>query len=124
MNLLFALALMAPADDGPRLDALARDYWESRLLAHPEEATFLGDRRYDDRLPDISLRAIPRDRLDDGARITWGALDYEIQSGLGVLRDRVEAWIREAERNALEPAQSTTPTTRVRRRPASCGRRC
>src|SRR5262245_2248221 len=34
------------------LAALAIRYWDERLQAHPLEATDIGDRRFDDRLPD------------------------------------------------------------------------
>jgi uncharacterized protein (DUF885 family) len=38
----------------PDLERLAADYWESALEANPVGATAIGDRRYDDRLPDPS----------------------------------------------------------------------
>jgi len=36
------------------VDRLAKDYWEKRMANEPVFATALGDRRYDDRLPDIT----------------------------------------------------------------------
>jgi uncharacterized protein (DUF885 family) len=49
-----------PVDPGKRLAALAATYWDARLVADPLEATEIGDRRFDDRLPDLSPEA--RDR--------------------------------------------------------------
>jgi uncharacterized protein (DUF885 family) len=40
------------------LAALAGEYWEQRMLADPVEATLIGDRRFDDRLPDESPAAL------------------------------------------------------------------
>ncbi len=36
------------------MDVLAKDYWEERMADDPLFATLLGDRRFDDRLPDIT----------------------------------------------------------------------
>ncbi|HEY2902501.1 MAG TPA: DUF885 family protein, partial [Polyangia bacterium] len=38
--------------------ALTGEYWEQRMLADPVEATLIGDRRFDDRLPDESPAAL------------------------------------------------------------------
>ena len=57
---------------GPRetLAALASEYWEMALAWNPLMATLVGDRRYDDRMPDVSPEAFEaqRDDLDDLAR--------------------------------------------------------
>ncbi len=37
-----------------QIDKIAREYWELRLADDPVMATLLGDRRFDDRLPDIT----------------------------------------------------------------------
>jgi hypothetical protein len=37
------------------LSGLAHDYWEGGLRRNPVLATFYGDDRYNDRLPDIGL---------------------------------------------------------------------
>jgi uncharacterized protein (DUF885 family) len=46
---------------------LFSDYWEDYLRSHPEAATSLGDKRYNDRWSDLSSAAIAvslkRDRL-------------------------------------------------------------
>ena len=83
------------------LAALATEYWEKRLLADPIEATFLGDRRFDDRLPDPSpeqdrrererlaalgdrVRTIEVDKLNDADRVTRASLLGEIDNDLAV----------------------------------------
>jgi uncharacterized protein (DUF885 family) len=54
-------AAAAPsAADGKTLAALAARYWDGRLAFDPLRATDIGDRRFDDRLPDLSPEA--RDR--------------------------------------------------------------
>ena len=69
------------------LSTLAAEYWEAYLVAHPVEATIIGDRRFDDRLDDPSpqgvaarigelgafaarARALPADDLDEADRLT------------------------------------------------------
>jgi uncharacterized protein (DUF885 family) len=47
------------------LRTLCEEYWEGHLRAHPEDATMNGDRRFDDRLTDLS----PEGRAAEGARI-------------------------------------------------------
>jgi uncharacterized protein (DUF885 family) len=44
---------------------LADEYWESVLVASPSFATLLGDRRFDDRIEDISAEA------EESLRATW-----------------------------------------------------
>ncbi|HEV7762477.1 MAG TPA: DUF885 domain-containing protein [Acidimicrobiales bacterium] len=44
---------------------LADEYWESVLVASPSFATLLGDRRFDDRIEDLSAEA------EDTLRATW-----------------------------------------------------
>jgi uncharacterized protein (DUF885 family) len=46
--------MMASIKPGESLSKLAREYWEERMANEPLTATALGDRRFDDRLPDIS----------------------------------------------------------------------
>ena len=41
--------------DPESLEAIAKDYWQLKMEADPVYATVLGDRRFDDRLPDVSL---------------------------------------------------------------------
>jgi uncharacterized protein (DUF885 family) len=63
-----------PLDPPHALAALAAEYWDAHLQARPLQATEIGDRRFDDRLPDN----------------TPAARDREI-AALGALRARVAA---------------------------------
>jgi uncharacterized protein (DUF885 family) len=91
------------------LAALAAQYWEGRLVADPIEATLLGDRRFDDRMPDQTPEALEREivrlealqsrvmaldgqSLAAGDRVTWGALGGEIDSDLALRRCRLHEW--------------------------------
>ncbi len=88
-----------PADDEIR--DLAGEYWEAVLEANPTLATFLGDRRFDDRIEDLPADAEAAQRrtwLDLRERIS--AIDPDSFSGpeavtrgllLGDLTDTVEA---------------------------------
>ncbi|HEX7706985.1 MAG TPA: DUF885 domain-containing protein [Thermoanaerobaculia bacterium] len=64
--LLLATLLMSPvhADptDAQRLHELFAERWEAQLRDNPEAATYLGDRRFDDRLTDLSDAAWKRRR--------------------------------------------------------------
>jgi uncharacterized protein (DUF885 family) len=103
--------IMSPHETPTPLAGLAAQYWEGRLTADPIEATLLGDRRFDDRMPDQSPEAEERDvaRLEalqarvaalDGVvasdrvmdRVTWGALRGEIASDLALRRCRLHEW--------------------------------
>ena len=68
-SLALALALLAPqpataqqrtAPAATTLHTLLRDYWEWQLREFPERATWLGERRYNARLTDLSPEAIER----------------------------------------------------------------
>src|SRR5574341_2527139 len=89
-----------PGDPAAALAALARDYWQWQLREKPEEATTLGDHRYDDRLTDLSeesrtrrrdeVRAMQRrlETIAEGAlagddRVTWEVLRTELDQALG-----------------------------------------
>ncbi len=93
------------------LRVLADEYWDSFLQAYPSYATMIGDRRFDDRLEDVSeeaeealrtawqgfrdrLAAIPGDRLDGGERVTAALLDAELSDGLAGIEQRLveQAW--------------------------------
>ncbi|HEY8545177.1 MAG TPA: DUF885 domain-containing protein [Acidimicrobiales bacterium] len=56
------------------LQRLADDYWESVLASAPTFATLLGDRRFDDRIEDVSAAA------DEALRSTWSALLAEVDA--------------------------------------------
>jgi prolyl oligopeptidase len=92
----------APPDD---FDALLRDAWEWQLVENPVFASRLGDRRFDDRWPDISIEAIERrqdeqrgfldrltaidaTRLDDDDRLNYDLFRRELQNDLEAYRFR------------------------------------
>ncbi|WP_437940397.1 DUF885 domain-containing protein [Sorangium sp. So ce341] len=92
-----------------RLAALAGEHWEGRLAAEPVEATFLGFRSHDDRLPDVTeagrareiarleallgrARAIDAASLALPDRVTHGMLVHEIESDLARRRCDLSAW--------------------------------
>lgn len=91
------------------LQALAKEYWEGRLRERPVFATVIGDRRYDDRLPDISpegrarsgarlealqarLRATRQGSLRGADRTTRSELEAVIAKELDYLRCNLEDW--------------------------------
>jgi uncharacterized protein (DUF885 family) len=91
------------------LGLLASEYWEKRLESDPIEATFLGDRRFDDRLPDPSpeadrketarltalgerVRAIDEGSLGDADRVTRAALLGEIDNDLALRACAIGDW--------------------------------
>ncbi len=91
------------------LAGLADEYWQRRLAADPIEATLLGDRRYDDQLPDPAPEANQRElghlsdlatrvgaldatALGDVDRVTQGALRGEIDNEIAVRRCAFAEW--------------------------------
>jgi uncharacterized protein (DUF885 family) len=91
------------------LGALAKEYWERRLEDDPLFATMLGDRRFDDRLPDITPEgrkrkegeyeiviarcySIPDKELSEKDRLTRTALLVDVRSVLDFARCRLEEW--------------------------------
>jgi uncharacterized protein (DUF885 family) len=50
-------------DSAARIEALADAYWQDHLAWEPIAATAIGDRRFDDRLPDRTPDAIERHRI-------------------------------------------------------------
>jgi uncharacterized protein (DUF885 family) len=91
------------------LDRLAREYWDLRLLADPIEATFLGERGQDHRLPDVTeagrefvisalqsmierTRAIDAAALSRSEWVTHRALLDELQNDLAVRSENLGAW--------------------------------
>jgi uncharacterized protein (DUF885 family) len=48
-----AAAQLAPAEKAAQLNQLYADYWEGMLKLNPLQATFQGDDRYNDQLPDM-----------------------------------------------------------------------
>jgi len=91
------------------LASLADEYWESLLFNEPVFATALGDRRYDDKLPDITPKCrervegkyglilrraseIPESILSAAEKLTRTALMVELQAQLDHLSCRLEEW--------------------------------
>jgi uncharacterized protein (DUF885 family) len=91
------------------LAALAAEYWSLRLEADPIEATFLGERGYDHRLPDVTeagrerviaalsslierARAIDEGALSRTDWVTRRALLDELQNDLAVRSENLGAW--------------------------------
>jgi uncharacterized protein (DUF885 family) len=81
-GVLFTLAISVSANPvSTELHALFNDDWQWRMREFPEFATLLGDRRYDDRLTDLSEAAIEarkvyaRELLERVRRIDRGQLD-------------------------------------------------
>jgi uncharacterized protein (DUF885 family) len=74
------LVLLAPAGPAADLEALLKEEWEFRLRENPLQASGVGDRRYDDRLPaiapaDLERRArAQRAFLERSSRIDRAAL--------------------------------------------------
>mgnify|MGYP003945689311 CR=1 FL=1 len=112
MFLLAAALTATPAHATPSSDLakLADDYWQGSLEAWPTYATSLGDKRYDDRLQDISpagrekerrrleslmgrARAIPEAGLSTQDRLTRTALITELESGLAQTACGFEDWV-------------------------------
>src|SRR5712692_915809 len=58
---------MSGAQPSRALAQLADDYWEGILRRNPTLATFFGDYRYNDRLPDIG----PNGRKAEEADLRW-----------------------------------------------------
>ena len=122
VGVCLCLALVGTAAANPKDDEfekLAKDYVEGQLAAHPENATELGDHRFDDQLSDYSADARQRQLIR--ARQFREALqpfaDFSQLTGpnqvdVRILRDNVDAEIfeleelKEAEWNPLVYNQS------------------
>jgi uncharacterized protein (DUF885 family) len=104
-----------PAAGSPAggLAALAQRYWDERMAADPLEATEIGDRRFDARLPDLSpegraadrarlealtarARALPAEALAPGDRVTLALLLEQLESDLAQASCALEDWAVDA----------------------------
>lgn len=94
---------------GEALAAAADRFWEGYLAASPTWATVIGDRRFDDRLSDVTpagvareiaffegaaaeARAIPAAELSDQERVTRQMLIDEADGAATSLRTRMHEW--------------------------------
>jgi uncharacterized protein (DUF885 family) len=87
----------APADRSKALNALFAEYWEDVLLHSPETATYLGDKRYNDRWSDMSAAGfdnqLQRERVFIerlGAIDTTGLSDQDKLSSELLLRSLID----------------------------------
>lgn len=100
---------MAAGRSSGVLAALANEYWQARLVNNPLHATALGDRRYDDRLPEITPQArdhiereyeaflqrakdIAEENLSPADQLTRQALIIDIRSELDYSLCKLEDW--------------------------------
>ena len=122
-----ALAACAPGPSGEdaaaELNALFEREWERDLADNPLQATYRGDRRYDDRWPDLSpetkakrdsadaqvlvgLAGIPRDELSAADRLNYDLFRYEYEDRIAAARFHPEYY----EIRAREGPQSLNET--------------
>src|SRR5258705_7542270 len=112
LALLPLLILLAPRDSAAANETLAKlcdEFWQGELKASPTTATSIGDKRYYDRLYDITPKRIAQDlkrlegvlkrtqaitvaSLDPEDRLTRTALLTEVQDQLAALSCEFEEW--------------------------------
>jgi len=90
------------ADQSPAVvaaNAIFDEYWEWTLREYPEFATFVGDRRYQDRLRDESVAAVARRKAFYGdlrsrlAAIDGDRLPAQTRTSLEVLRYQIDRYV-------------------------------
>ncbi len=97
-------AIGAPPSPAEQANALFAEYWEWQLREFPTFATFVGDHRYDDRLPDFSQTAVDKrkayvaDLAQRLAAIDRGALSEQDALSASVLAATLDYQVR---RNAV-----------------------
>jgi len=116
------------------LAALATEYWDAHLRARPLQATDIGDRRFDDRLPDNTpaardqeiaalnalrprVAAVPPTALSAGDRVTRALLLGEIDADLALDRCALDDWAVDA-RDGTQVAFLRLPELQPTRTPA------
>jgi uncharacterized protein (DUF885 family) len=92
-----------------QLATLADEYWQIRMINEPLYTTALGDRRYDDQLPQITPQALtqkegqyasilqrahdfPKRSLSAKDQLTMAALFVDVEALLDDLRCHLEEW--------------------------------
>lgn len=92
-----------------KLRDIASRYWEFNLKRYPTFATFVGDKRYDDKLPDISeeaietnlktvkeflseARSIKESELSGEDVLTRKLLILELENEIGISKFKVHRW--------------------------------
>lgn len=100
---------MPAAKPSEPLSALCHEYWEQRMANEPLFATALGDRRFDDRLPEITpqsrarvekqyeliyqrARETSEEELSADEKLTRAALMVDVQAQLDYSWCRLEEW--------------------------------
>lgn len=104
-RILLALAIVAASpvfaaqEDHPALHKLFADEWERGLRDNPEDASFQGDRRFNDRWSDMSLKAIAardaantaalgrlqkidRNALSDTDRLNYDTFEWQLKQAV------------------------------------------
>ncbi|MGH7725425.1 MAG: DUF885 domain-containing protein [Candidatus Eiseniibacteriota bacterium] len=93
-----------------RLEALAHEFWEKSLAWNPLQATLVGDRRFDDLMPDLSpeayesqrsdlkkllerVDALPDDALSPFDRVTRRELRMVAKNGVDERSTGMETWL-------------------------------
>src|SRR3954471_3411485 len=61
-----AVSSLTPASPADVLHKLFADDWERQMREDPLAASYLGDRRYNDKWPDVSLAALDKSDKEDG----------------------------------------------------------
>ncbi len=113
LPLLLVMALPRPgAAESPthqKLTKLCDEFWQGYLQANPTRATSLGDKRYDDRLDDITpagiakekkrlegvlarARAIDERALSPQDRLTRAALITEVEDQIVYISSGLQEW--------------------------------
>jgi uncharacterized protein (DUF885 family) len=113
LGALAASPIAASADPVADLHALFDREWERDLADNPLSATYLGDPRYNDRLPDVSpaaeaarnaadakvledLARIPRERLSPAEQLNYDLFRHEYETRLAALPFHTEYYSIEA----------------------------
>jgi uncharacterized protein (DUF885 family) len=101
--LLSGTAAAADAPDAVGLNKLFEDYFERSLQLNPLQATFIGDHRYDDKLPNFLAPTYLAEALAVDRQYLDAALKYESQSLSAEDRLSLEIFLHER-RTSIEGA--------------------